>query len=96
MFLIVKSFAGVDFEVNGVTYSLRGNAFLNEISKDDYENLKKHPAFVDMLEHRYIIVNDNRVDNENIKSDIAGAEVSKQEAKQAEQTAKKGTKIKKV
>ena len=49
-----------------------------------------------MLEHRYIIVNDNRVDNENIKSDIAGAEVSKQEAKQAEQTAKKGTKIKKV
>lgn len=93
MFLIIKSLSGVDFEINKKVYSLKGNAFLNQISNEDYAELKQHSAFVDMLEKGFIIVNDTKLSNDSIKSDVV-SEVSNTQEKDIEKHSKKGVKVK--
>ena len=92
MFLVIRNVNGVDFKNKEKVVSLRGNGFLNDISKDDYNLLKSHNAFNDMLEKGFIVVNDNKLNSDNQKSDIMEDVKNKQVADQKKEQDKRKSK----
>lgn len=70
MKIVIKSFAGVDFNLLDKTISLKGNAFINDINDEDYKDLLKISSFKRMLDEGWIIAGDNIIDNDNYKADV--------------------------
>lgn len=69
MKIVIKSFAGIDFNLLDKTISLKGNAFINDIKDEDYKDLLKIPSFKRMLDEGWIIAGENIIDNDNYKAD---------------------------
>ena len=92
MFLVIKNVNGVDFRFKEKVVSLRGNGFLNDISKDDYNLLKSHNAFNDMLEKGFIVVNELNADNQksDIMEDVKNKQVADQKKEQDKRKSKNG------
>lgn len=69
MKIVIKSFAGIDFNLLDKTISLKGNAFINDINDEDYKDLLKISSFKRMLDEGWIIAGENIIDNDNYKAD---------------------------
>ncbi len=101
MFVALKSFSGTDYVLrSGKIISLKGGCFLNEISKDDFESIKKeYPKFVEDCENGFIIVNDNaevaRKNTNKAVDDTLQETKNKQEKAQAKNASVTGAKVKK-
>lgn len=70
MKIVIKSFAGIDFNLLDKTISLKGNAFINDINDEDYKDLLKISSFKRMLDEGWIIAGENIIDNDNYKADV--------------------------
>lgn len=69
MKIVIKSFAGIDFNLLDKTISLKGNASINDINDEDYKDLLKISSFKRMLDEGWIIAGENIIDNDNYKAD---------------------------
>lgn len=62
MFLVLKSFAGVDYTLkSGKIISLRGGCALNEVSKADFDELlATYPSLQEAIDKEFVVVSGSK------------------------------------
>lgn len=94
MFVIVKGFAGFDYTLkSGKKISLKGGAYLNEVSKTNFAALlKEFPSVQEDVDSGYIVVNSNegvaKKQSEVAVDDTKQETADKQKASQAKANVK--------
>lgn len=78
--ILIKSTAGVNFAIDNKTIALNGNGVINEVSNDDFKELKKNKAFCDMLDNGFIVESASHKAKDEFKSDIMAEVGNRQEA----------------
>lgn len=79
MFVVLKSNAGIDFQVGDKTISLLGRGVLNEVSKAELDALKKVDAFKRKADRGFIVVSD-KADSSKVQDDLKQEALDKQKA----------------
>lgn len=98
MFIILKSFSGLNYNLGKRTIYLKGGAFLNQVSKDDFELIRDtFPSFQKMIDKGFIIAQDleseaqkkSQVAVDDVKAETAAAQEAAQEANAKKTSTKK-------
>lgn len=78
MFLVLKSLAGVDYpDGKGGVISLKGNCYLNKVTKAELDYLKKNFRFDKKIEKGFVVISD-KADSQREVDDTLQDSLNKQ------------------
>lgn len=78
MYVVLKSLAGVDYpNGKGGTISLKGNCYLNEVTKEELDYLKKNFRFDKKIENGHVVVSETK-NNQKAIDDTLQESLNKQ------------------